>query len=632
MTHIRKHPKTGVYYFRRTIPVALRAALGKGSDWYESLRTKSYGEAQKRVKIVGQKVDAAFEEARRKLAETGPAITAAQPAMVIEDGLEWMRALGWTPPAVTTRFDDITLADAEAMAQAWLQDRLREHQERVAAEGAPPAPQYGPVPVPEYRPSGVWPPHDIESFRLQMAAHLNRPVTRTPLEEQIRDVGRTDFHVEMAVWDLARRYGLTLQPDGKAWRFVRNAVLRAERTLRVEVERVNAGDWSLALAPAPVVTVAAPAPAAVVTPVREPAGRGKTFTEVYRMYAAEVGVNPKLALEHKTILARFQDILGGDLPARQITKEHVVEFKSVLFRLPKSLTAEQKKKPLRDVAAETDGKDVGRLTNASVRKSVSIVQTILGWGVKNGLLDSNPAQGVVPAKSKRTAGPARLFFADDDIKTVFSSPIYTGCQSDAKYWEPGSYRIDDERAWLPVLALWTGCRLEELGQLLPSDVKCQDGIYFLDITTLAETEDGPAKRLKNDGSHRRVPLHPEVIRAGFLDYAKKQKGERLFPNLKPDRVGVITSAYSKNFGRYLDRIGLTDSRKTFHSFRHTFKRACRGVIDKEIHAALTGHASGDVGDLYGRDETGAGVPLAVLAEAVAKLEFPGWPADFRRIG
>ena len=85
--------------------------------------------------------------------------------------------------------------------------------------------------------------------------------------------------------------------------------------------------------------------------------------------------------------------------------------------------------------------------------------------------------------------------------------------------------------------------------------------------------------LKNRSSQRDVPLHPELIRCGFLEYVenrRKKPGDRLFPELDRGSDGKWSSAYSKWMGRYLrETIGITDSRKVFHSFRHTFKDACR---------------------------------------------------------
>ena len=164
--------------------------------------------------------------------------------------------------------------------------------------------------------------------------------------------------------------------------------------------------------------------------------------------------------------------------------------------------------------------------------------------------------------------------------------------------------------------------LSELGQALVSDIKTDHGgITYLDINAL---EDG--KRLKTGASRRQVPIHTELVRCGFLQYVserrKSSEGDsaRLFPGLKPDSKGVITVNFSKRFGRRLrGRLKIADKRKTFHSFRHTFKDACRAAgIENVISDALQGHSSGTVSGTYG-----SGYPLLVLAAAMAKVHYPG---------
>ena len=130
------------------------------------------------------------------------------------------------------------------------------------------------------------------------------------------------------------------------------------------------------------------------------------------------------------------------------------------------------------------------------------------------------------------------------------------------------------------------------------------------------------KRLKTSSSHRRIPIHPELIRLGLLDYVqmlKEGQSDRLFPKLVENVNNQYTAAFSKWFGRYLrGTIGITDKRKTFHSFRHGFKEACRvAEIPKDLHDKLTGHMSSDVGDGYGGDL----YPLMPLYTAIKKIEF-----------
>src|SRR5437763_17084651 len=68
---------------------------------------------------------------------------------------------------------------------------------------------------------------------------------------------------------------------------------------------------------------------------------------------------------------------------------------------------------------------------------------------------------------------------------------------------------------------------------------------------------------------------------------------------RPAVSGQITGNWSKWWARYTADLGITNPRKVFHSFRHTFKRACRAArIEEELHDALTGHTSASVGRRY----------------------------------
>jgi integrase len=159
-------------------------------------------------------------------------------------------------------------------------------------------------------------------------------------------------------------------------------------------------------------------------------------------------------------------------------------------------------------------------------------------------------------------------------------------------------------------------RLEEIGQLLVTDISSENGIPFISVATEANS----GKHLKTSSSYRRVPIHPELIKLGLLDYVQRIKvsgSKRLFPKIKSASNRQLTSSWSQWFSRYLRTdIGIKDPRKTFHSFRHGFKEACRlGGIAKDIHDQLTGHTSSDVGDGYGGDQ----YPLVPLYKAIVKI-------------
>ncbi len=70
----------------------------------------------------------------------------------------------------------------------------------------------------------------------------------------------------------------------------------------------------------------------------------------------------------------------------------------------------------------------------------------------------------------------------------------------------------------PLLGAFTGARLKKLGQLRATDVRCRDGIDYLSVNT-----DDEGKSLKTRSSHREIPIHPELVRCGFLTHVEQRR-------------------------------------------------------------------------------------------------------------
>lgn len=119
--------------------------------------------------------------------------------------------------------------------------------------------------------------------------------------------------------------------------------------------------------------------------------------------------------------------------------------------------------------------------------------------------------------------------------------------------------------WLPLLGLYTGGRIEELCQLAITDIKKVEGIWAISIN------DEEYKSLKSTAARREIPIHPQLIKLGFLDYVEdaKEHGDMLFPYLNADAFGKFSNTPGERFGDYLDSIGITDKQLVFHSFRKT---------------------------------------------------------------
>ena len=293
----------------------------------------------------------------------------------------------------------------------------------------------------------------------------------------------------------------------------------------------------------------------------------------------EANPKSKTIAEWELVIGRF-NTLHGVLPIAQITKAHIVTFK--------------------------DTRLLAGSAPATVTKQLGALSSLLQYSVGNDLITTNVASGVRVARNK-VEKKARLPYEIDDLNKIFSCPIYTGGERPQGGGGEAAY-------WLPLLALYTGARLEEVGQLRRKDIKESDGIWYISITDEAE-----GASLKTHNSRRAIPIHPELLRLGFVDYAHTQR-EKLFPGLKVDSHKSLTGNFSKWWGRYARKvIGIEDERKVFHSFRHAFKDACRNSgIHQEIHDAFTGHAGSNVGTTYG-----SGAALPRLAQEMARLKYEG---------
>lgn len=293
----------------------------------------------------------------------------------------------------------------------------------------------------------------------------------------------------------------------------------------------------------------------------------------------------KTEAENRAIFALWVRIVG-DQPIQGYGFEQHRDYKAKLQQLPSNLnkSPRYRGKSIDEVLALGDSPAAPNTIN----KNLTRVSALFEWAIKYGYATLNPARGMTIANPKR-ANEERQAFSDDDLTKLFGSVEYV----EGRHKLPYQY-------WVPLIALYTGARLNEMCQLYLSDLDESDGIKILRITA-----DGGSKRLKTKAARRYIPLHPELIRLGLLDYADRlhQQGhDRLFPELKEGRDGYGHAA-SKWFAAYATRCGVDAPGKVFHSFRHTFiDQLKQAEVPKEKIAALVGHEDESVTfGRYGKD-------------------------------
>lgn len=221
---------------------------------------------------------------------------------------------------------------------------------------------------------------------------------------------------------------------------------------------------------------------------------------------------------------------------------------------------------------------------------------------------------VTPKKEKVTKEKA---FSPEHLRMIFGSDEY--CK--------GLFGRSSD-FWVPLLGLFTGARQAELCQLEVADVRkdSQSGLWLIDVN------DREQKLLKNSGSAREVPVHPQLISLGFIRYVEGVRlggGQRLFACEERNKRGEF-SAFSKRFNRYLDRLGIVstkDAKLDFHSFRHTLQNQLfdDGANEYVINS-IVGHSTAKSSE--GVKTYSKGVGLRAKHDLLLKLKFE---VDFEAI-
>jgi integrase len=366
------------------------------------------------------------------------------------------------------------------------------------------------------------------------------------------------------------------------------------------------------------------------------AGKGVT--------TAEVAPAPVLPKTWKEVFDTWRDYVEGRPKTTTIAcntawgqLERFARSKDALW--PAHVTPELMTQLIDQMRAD---KLAPKTINERLRKIRAVYKIAIGKQV----LQINPATTTLGVKvPKHQQGRnKRLPFSTNELQTIFGSSIYTqhlrsqGQSGEATYW-------------IPLIMRYSGARPEEIAGLAVDDIResTQFGWYF-HITDLPSADDAglfdqdepgdpvevddsegdddeERRHLKNVASRRDVPIARELIALGLLRYLEhiKAQGEtRLFPTLRQDTHGKLSGAHGKFFGRYKRELGIVSNQKTLYSLRHNVKDLLeRAQVPARYIKRLLGHTSGDgaVTDGYG-----TGLPLELIAEYFAKVQFPALPA------
>lgn len=366
----------------------------------------------------------------------------------------------------------------------------------------------------------------------------------------------------------------------------------------------------------------------------------KKFSDLFALYSAHQQWSEPHRNRMATEAGMFAELMDDPF-LDAIGVEMIHQYAVLLARLPKDVYQAKRKHPsaqLQDLIRIAQHDSLPLKSKRTLSAHVARLGQVFTYGVSPaGMMLVNPADKFKRAWGggrKASAQKDRDEFNPEELALIFSQDWFLlGAgkvnENGRTHWRPHYF-------WLPVLALTTGGRLNELSQLYLDDIRQSDknsSVWFLDFNLDQpdkSNSDGDEatsdKSLKTINSVRVIPVHNLVIRAGLLEYvaALRKAGEvRLFPELKRD----AKKGYGKPAGSWFNErlLGeklniVRDGKKTFHSFRHTFSTAIERLeITERVMAQLLGHVRGKTQGMsrYVKDRE-----ATLLKPLVDRLEFP----------
>lgn len=319
--------------------------------------------------------------------------------------------------------------------------------------------------------------------------------------------------------------------------------------------------------------------------VAAPRIKSMIFSEATAHYLEE----KKLENAPQTLVEKgrtYKDFIGifGDVEINLITKAEIVQWK----------TADLK----RGLGANRINKRLGQ------------VNDFFNWSINHGHYTAHPTSPVegLFLNSKKVGAKVEHYepFTNDDLKAIFGD-IYS-----EEMKKPDKY-------FLPLVALFSGARREEIAGLRVDSVKEVDGVKCFQI-----------EKGKTADSRRLVPIHSQLVALGFWRYVEQVKAlgaEYLFPYLNEGANGRGKNV-GRQFGLLLEKVGIKDDRKVFHSFRHTVITRLHTLGLNTAHVMqLTGHR-GEAGQSVHFGTYTHDIGLKALSETLETLTYP---IDFEKI-
>lgn len=338
---------------------------------------------------------------------------------------------------------------------------------------------------------------------------------------------------------------------------------------------------------------------------------------------------------------KLLDELFGDKKASSFRVKDIESVRDSISWFPDRRSARLRALPILTCVEMARKESLDRIANVTANDYRAIAKEVFTFASQRGWVDATilyPLEGRFNDKNRKgniNASVKREAFNEEELSKIFSAPPFMGCKSAKNgLMEEGPNLYWNSNFWGPLITIFTGIRPGELWQTRVSQVQEEDGIRFIDINTQYE---GQSVKTGKSG-FRRVPLHPELIRLGFLDYIEERQSDApILHNIKIPREGIDRTSKNKDVTRDLTRwfnirllkklnIVGEKGEKVFYCLRHTFATtAIRADMDFGIIDELSGWSSEERNQFrksMRANYTSAGYGIEILYREIQKINYP----------
>ena len=215
----------------------------------------------------------------------------------------------------------------------------------------------------------------------------------------------------------------------------------------------------------------------------------------------------------------------GDLVIKTLNRRQISEFKAVFQKLP----------PNRNKLKKYRDKSIQQLLQMNIEKTLSLrtinkiltrVGSLFNYAIQEGFFEGpNPGTDMNLPLGKME-DENRAPFTKVELEKLLLSKQYVNDKHQNSY-----------QFWIPIIALFTGMRQDEIAQLHLDDIRQDEtGVWLIDVNDKGD------KKVKTKSAKRLIPVHPfitnELKLPEYVEVLKWKGDMRLFPEYKRAGMGM----------------------------------------------------------------------------------------------